>query len=59
VVVVGGTGSIHGALVGGMLIGLIISFGKVLFPGLSMFIVYLTMIVILLVKPSGIMGKRE
>jgi len=57
VVVVGGTGSVLGALVGGILIGLIISFGKALFPELSMFVVYLAMIVILLVKPSGILGK--
>jgi branched-subunit amino acid ABC-type transport system permease component len=49
---------VQGALVGGILIGLIISFGKALFPQSSMFVVYLTMIIILLIKPSGIMGKR-
>jgi branched-chain amino acid transport system permease protein len=59
VVVVGGTGSVQGALIGGILIGLIISFGKALFPQLSMFFVYLSMIVILLIKPSGIMGKKS
>ena len=59
VVVVGGKGSVQGALIGGVLIGLIISFGKALFPELSMFVVYLTMIIILLIKPSGIMGKRD
>ncbi|MBW1801176.1 MAG: branched-chain amino acid ABC transporter permease [Deltaproteobacteria bacterium] len=58
VVVVGGTGSVQGALVGGIVIGLIISFGKALFPMLSMFMVYLAMIIILLIKPSGILGKR-
>ena len=58
VVVVGGTGSVQGALVGGILIGLIISFGKALFPQSSMFVVYLTMIIILLIKPAGIMGKK-
>lgn len=58
VVVVGGTGSVQGALVGGILIGLIISFGKALFPQSSMFVVYLTMIIILLIKPSGILGKK-
>ena len=41
VVVVGGMGSVPGALVGGLLIGLVVSFGKVLVPGLSMFLVYL------------------
>ena len=39
-------------------IGLIIRFGKALFPEVSMFLVYLTMIIILLIKPSGIMGKK-
>lgn len=58
VVVVGGTGSVQGALVGGILIGLIISFGKALFPQISMFLIYLTMIIVLLIKPSGIMGKK-
>jgi len=58
VVVVGGTGSTQGALVGGILIGVIVSFGKALFPQISMFLVYLTMIIILLIKPSGIMGRR-
>jgi branched-chain amino acid transport system permease protein len=57
VVVVGGTGSVQGALVGGILIGLIISFGKALFPELSMFFVYLIMVIILLIKPSGLLGK--
>jgi len=59
VIVVGGTGSVQGALLGGMLIGLIICFGKALFPDLAMFLVYLTMLVILLVKPSGLLGRRR
>lgn len=58
VVVVGGMGSIQGALFGGILIGLIDTFGKALFPEFSMFTIYLAMIVILLVKPSGLLGRR-
>jgi branched-chain amino acid transport system permease protein len=58
VVVIGGPGKVQGALLGGIVIGLIISFGKALFPHLSMFIVYLAMIVVLLIKPTGIMGKE-
>ena len=57
VTVVGGTGSVRGALLGAMLIGLIISFGKALVPQLSMFFIYLAMIIILLVKPSGLLGR--
>jgi branched-chain amino acid transport system permease protein len=58
VVVIGGTGSILGALVGGLFIGLIDSFSASLFPGLAMFAVYLAMVVILLVRPSGLVGRR-
>ena len=58
VVIVGGVGSVQGALLGGMLIGLIDAFGKTLFPDLAMFTVYLAMIIILLVRPSGLLGKK-
>lgn len=57
VVVVGGLGSIPGALVGGIVIGLVVSFGTVLLPGLAMFFVYLVMIVVLMIRPSGILGR--
>jgi len=58
VVIVGGMGSVQGSLLGGVLIGLIDTFGKSLFPQLAMFTMYLAMIIILLVKPSGILGRR-
>jgi len=58
VVVVGGLGSVQGALLGGIAIGLIDTFGKALFPQLAMFTIYLAMIVILLAKPSGLLGRK-
>jgi len=58
VVIVGGMGSVQGALSGGIVIGLIDTFGKSLFPQFAMFTMYLAMVVILLVKPSGILGRR-
>jgi branched-chain amino acid transport system permease protein len=58
VVVVGGMGSVQGALLGGMLIGLIDAFGKVFFPELAMFTMYLAMIIILLVRPHGLLGRK-
>jgi branched-chain amino acid transport system permease protein len=58
VVIVGGMGSVQGSLLGGVLIGLIDTFGKSLFPQLAMFTMYLAMIIILLIKPSGILGRR-
>lgn len=59
VVVVGGMGSIPGALLGAMIIGIIDSFGKAYFPDLALFTAYLAMIGILLLRPSGLLGRKE
>jgi branched-chain amino acid transport system permease protein len=58
VIIVGGIGSIQGSLLGGLLVGLIDTFGKAYFPGLAMFTPYFAMVVILLAKPSGLLGRR-
>ena len=58
VVVVGGVGSIQGALLGGILIGIVDAFGKTLFPEFSMFTIFLAMVLILLARPSGLLGRR-
>jgi branched-chain amino acid transport system permease protein len=58
VVIVGGVGSIQGALLGGVLIGVIDSFGRAVFPQLAMFTMYLTMIVVLIVRPEGLLGRK-
>ncbi|MCJ7596927.1 MAG: branched-chain amino acid ABC transporter permease, partial [Desulfobacterales bacterium] len=58
VVVVGGLGPLQGALAGSLLIGILDSFGKALFPGLAMFTVYAIMVVILILRPSGLLGRR-
>jgi branched-chain amino acid transport system permease protein len=57
VVVIGGTGSIQGALLGGVIIGLLNSFGVAYFPQAASYIVYGALILILLVKPSGLLGR--
>jgi branched-chain amino acid transport system permease protein len=57
VVIVGGTGSIQGALCGGLIIGLLDSFGKAYFPDFAYFIIYIALILILLFKPSGLLGR--
>lgn len=59
VVVVGGTGSVQGALVGGMVIGLVDAYGKAFFPELAYFTMYLVLIIILLFRPSGLMGRKS
>ena len=58
VVVIGGTGSIQGALLGGVIIGLLNAFGQAYFPSSAYFIVYVALIIILLVKPSGLLGRK-
>ena len=54
VVVIGGIGSIRGALVAALLVGFVDTFGKVLFPTLAGMLVYLLMAAMLLWKPEGL-----
>ncbi len=56
--VLGGIGIIPGAMLGGILVGLIEIFVKLFAPGWYEAITYSILIVILLVKPSGILGKN-
>jgi branched-chain amino acid transport system permease protein len=59
VVVLGGIGSITGAAIGALLIGLTDTFGQVLFPSFASISIYLVMAVILLWRPHGILGARD
>jgi branched-chain amino acid transport system permease protein len=54
VVVIGGIGSIRGAFVAALLVGLVDTFGKVLFPAAAGLMVYLLMAAVLLWKPEGL-----
>lgn len=58
VVVLGGIGSVTGAALGALLVGLTDTFGKVFFPDFSSFSVYLLMAVVLLARPNGLAGQR-
>jgi len=58
VTVIGGMGSILGALVGSILIGLVRSFGSIGFPLFVEGLMFLLMAVILMLKPSGLFGKE-
>jgi branched-chain amino acid transport system permease protein len=58
VVIIGGVGSIQGTLVGSLLIGLIDNFGKAMFPQFALFTIYLAMVVILIIRPTGLLGRR-
>ena len=60
VVVLGGMGSFHGALIGGIIIGLVEAMGALFIPGtMKQFVIYFMFVVILLVKPTGLFGGRE
>ena len=58
VVVLGGMGSLNGALAGALLLGLVDSFGKQFFPDYAAFLVYAAMIAVLIVRPQGLFGSR-
>ncbi|HEY0918748.1 branched-chain amino acid ABC transporter permease, partial [Devosia sp.] len=63
VVVVGGMGSLPGAVAAGFLLGILQSFAsmnevKQVIPGIDQIIIYLVAVVILLVRPRGLLGRR-
>jgi branched-chain amino acid transport system permease protein len=57
VVIIGGLGSLRGAFVGAILVGLLDNFGKALFPELSLFTVFAAMAIILAFRPRGLFGR--
>jgi branched-chain amino acid transport system permease protein len=57
VVIVGGLGSLEGAIVGSLMVGLLDNFGKALFPELSYFTLFAPMAIILAMRPTGLFGK--
>lgn len=59
VTVVGGMGSLRGALVAGLLVGAIDTFGKAYFPDYALFLIYLLMVVVLLTRPQGLFGVAK
>lgn len=58
IVVIAGLGSIKGAFIASIMVGLIRSIGIAFFPEIELAIIYLIVIVVLLVKPSGLFGKE-
>ena len=58
VVIIGGMGSLAGAAVGSLLVGLADNFGKALFPEVSYFTLYAPMVLILALKPTGLFGRE-
>jgi branched-chain amino acid transport system permease protein len=57
VVIVGGLGSLPGAMAGSLIVGLLDNFGKALFPELAYFTLFAPMAVILALRPTGLFGR--
>jgi len=58
VVVIGGMGSLRGAFVSSLLIGIADTFGKAYFQSIALFLIYLAMLVVLLIRPQGLFGIK-
>lgn len=59
IVVIGGLGSISGAFLGSMIFGLVTAFGILVAPRLAIAFGFILMIVVLIIRPWGLMGKPE
>lgn len=58
VVIVGGMGSLTGAFVGSLVVGLVNTFGKALMPQLSYFTIFAPVAIIMALRPQGLFGRR-
>ena len=58
VVVIGGMGSILGAIVSGLMLGVIEGFTKVIYPEASNIVVFVIMAIVLFFRPAGLFGKE-
>ncbi len=59
VTVIGGMGSVPGAFIAALLIGQLQAFGVLIFPKITLVLVFLLMAVVLVIKPWGLLGKPE
>jgi branched-chain amino acid transport system permease protein len=59
VVVVGGLGSLPGAFLASLLIGILQAFGIVLLPKITLVLVFLVMAVVLVFRPNGLLGRPQ
>jgi branched-chain amino acid transport system permease protein len=58
VVIVGGLGSFAGSVAGSILVALVDTFGKALFPDLAYFTIFAPMALMVALKPNGLFGRR-
>jgi branched-chain amino acid transport system permease protein len=58
VVVIGGLGSLQGALIGALIVGLVRTVGIMFFPEIELAVLYLIAAIVLLVRPTGLFGTQ-
>jgi branched-chain amino acid transport system permease protein len=58
VVILGGIGSLGGAFAGSYITGFVYTFGQALLPDFAYVILFVPMILILMVRPSGLFGRQ-
>lgn len=59
VVVIGGLGSIFGAVVAGFIVGLVEAFGQAYAPQFSQILIFVLMALVILIRPAGLFGREE
>ncbi len=57
VVVIGGLGSLEGALIGALMVGVVREFGITFFPEIELAVLYLMAAIVLLIRPAGLLGR--
>lgn len=58
VVILGGSGSLVGSLVGSFVVGCLYNFGQAMFPELAYVVLFLPMLIVLVVRPQGLFGRQ-
>jgi branched-chain amino acid transport system permease protein len=59
VIIIGGMGSLKGAIIGSLMVGLLDAFGKALYPEISYFTIFGPMAIVLAIRPRGLFGRKE
>ena len=59
IVIIGGMGSFVGSIIGSVLVGFVQVFGAYYFQDLALALMYLLMLIVLAVRPGGLLGKEE
>lgn len=59
IVIIGGLGSLWGAFLGALILGQLTAFGIMLTPNLEIVLIYILMVVVLMFRPWGLLGRRE